>query len=152
MSEVCILQWKYPFLQKYIKSYKSLKICPNETITLSCSPIRSNNPQNTSPVFLSSSGISPICFVNKSNTAIFWQTVIIIWKKCSKQKAEYVPPCFCLPIIFLVFNPSESRFSDGIYVLQTTLQLSWCFILYRSLVWNNWKMSVLETFEHTKQH
>ena len=31
-----------------------------------------------SPVFLSFSEINPICFVNKSNTAIFQETVMII--------------------------------------------------------------------------
>ena len=72
MSEVCILRCKHPSLEKFIKSCESLKICPNKTIRLSWSQhIKSNSLQNSSPVFLSSSAVRPICFVNKSNTAIF---------------------------------------------------------------------------------
>ena len=73
MSEVCILRCKHPSLEKFIKS------CPNKTIRLSWSQhIKSKNLQNSSPVFLSSSAVRPICFVNKSNTAIFYEAIMII--------------------------------------------------------------------------
>ena len=42
-------------------------------------PIWSNSLQYSSPLFFSSSGIRPICFVNQSNTAIFTYIYIYIY-------------------------------------------------------------------------
>ena len=35
--KICILRCKHLFFEKYIKPCESLKNCPNETISLSCS-------------------------------------------------------------------------------------------------------------------
>ena len=74
-------------------------------------PIWSYSLQYSSP-FLSSCGIRPIGFVNKSNTAIFKETVMIIWREMLKHKWLHMfLSSFGFPIIYL-------------YLLHLTINLS----------------------------
>ena len=85
-------------------------------------PIWSNSLQCSSPVLFSSSGIRSIAFVNKSNTAIFKETVMIILRIMLKNKWLHMfLSSFDFPIILLVIIPAESKFISGrTYVLQST--------------------------------